>query len=51
MSVERHLAYHRKLKTAKVRCVIEGGMSADGMTKAIEAVMPAEDATQPWIAS
>jgi hypothetical protein len=31
--------------------VIERGMSAGGMTKAIEAVMPPEDASQPWIAS
>ena len=33
------------------REMIERGMSADEITKVIEAAMPPEDATQRWIAS
>jgi hypothetical protein len=33
------------------RDMIERGMSADEITKVIEAAMPPEDATQRWIAS
>src|SRR4029079_2208805 len=43
--------HHRRLETDMKREMIERGMSADEITKVIEAAMPPEDATQRWIAS
>ena len=43
--------HHRRVETDMKREMIERGMSADEITKVIEAAMPPEDATQRWIAS
>ncbi len=43
--------HHRRLEADMKREMIERGMSADEITKVIEAAPPPEDATQRWIAS
>jgi hypothetical protein len=43
--------HHRRVEADMKRDMIERGMSADEITKIIEAAMPPEDATQRWIAS
>lgn len=43
--------HHRRVEADMKREMIERGMSADEITKVIEAAMPPEDATQRWIAS
>src|SRR4051812_12220691 len=43
--------HHRRVEAEMKRDMIERGMSADEITKVIEAAMPPEDATQRWIAS
>jgi hypothetical protein len=43
--------HHRRVETDMKREMIERGMSADEITKVIEAAMPPEDAAQRWIAS
>jgi hypothetical protein len=43
--------HHRRIEADMKREMIERGMSADDITKVIEAAMPPEDATQRWIAS
>jgi hypothetical protein len=43
--------HHRRMEAEMKRDMIERGMSADEITKIIEAAMPPEDATQRWIAS
>jgi hypothetical protein len=43
--------HHRRVEASMKREMIERGMSADEITKIIEAAMPPEDATQRWIAS
>jgi hypothetical protein len=43
--------HHRRIEAELKREMIERGMSADEITKVIEAAMPPEDATQRWIAS
>jgi hypothetical protein len=43
--------HHRRVEADMKRDMIERGMSADEITKVIEAAMPPEDATQRWIAS
>jgi hypothetical protein len=43
--------HHRRVETDMKREMIDRGMSADEITKVIEAAMPPEDATQRWIAS
>ncbi len=43
--------HHRRVEADMKREMIERGMSADEITKIIEAAMPPEDATQRWIAS
>lgn len=43
--------HHRRVETDMKREMIERGMSAEEITKVIEAAMPPEDATQRWIAS
>ena len=43
--------HHRRVETDLKREMIERGMSADEISKVIEAAMPPEDATQRWIAS
>jgi hypothetical protein len=41
----------RRVEADMKREMIERGMSAEEITKVIEAAMPPEDATQRWIAS
>ena len=43
--------HHRRVEADMKREMIERGMSADEITKVIEAAMPPEDAAQRWIAS
>jgi hypothetical protein len=43
--------HYRRVEAEMKRDMIERGMSADEITKVIEAAMPPEDATQRWIAS
>jgi hypothetical protein len=43
--------HYRRVEAEMKREMIERGMSADEITKVIEAAMPPEDATQRWIAS
>src|SRR5438093_970956 len=43
--------HRRRLEADMKREMIERGMSADEITKIIEAAAPPEDATQRWIAS
>ena len=43
--------HHRRVEADMKREMIERGMSAEEITKVIEAAMPPEDATQRWIAS
>jgi hypothetical protein len=43
--------HNRRMEAEMKRDMIERGMSADEITKVIEAAMPPEDATQRWIAS
>ena len=43
--------HHRRVEADMKRDMIERGLSADEITKIIEAAMPPEDATQRWIAS
>jgi hypothetical protein len=43
--------HRRRLEADMKREMIERGMSADEITKIIEAATPPEDATQRWIAS
>jgi hypothetical protein len=43
--------HHRRMEADMKRDMIERGMSAEEITKVIEAAMPPEDATQRWIAS
>jgi hypothetical protein len=43
--------HHRRVEADMKREMIERGMTADEITKIIEAAMPPEDATQRWIAS
>src|SRR5262245_39919077 len=43
--------HHRRVEADMKRDMIERGMSAEEITKVIEAAMPPEDATQRWIAS
>src|SRR3954454_25261834 len=43
--------HRRRVEVEMKRDMIERGMSADEITKVIEAASPPEDATQRWIAS
>ncbi len=43
--------HYRRIEAEMKRDMIDRGMSADEITKVIEAAMPPEDATQRWIAS
>jgi hypothetical protein len=43
--------HNRRVEANLKREMIERGMSAEEITKIIEAAMPSEDATQRWIAS
>ncbi len=43
--------HRRRVEADMKRDMIERGMSADEITKIIEAAMPPEDAVQRWIAS
>jgi hypothetical protein len=43
--------HHRRVEAEMKRDMLDRGLSADEITKIIEAAMPPEDATQRWIAS
>jgi hypothetical protein len=43
--------HNRRVEANMKREMIERGLSAEEITKIIEAAMPPEDATQRWIAS